>query len=133
MDSYKQHHRQFQAIKHLKFLRLLYLNPCLKLCPTSKLNKNPHSSLCKSLYSNLCNSLYSNLCKNLHRNLHSNLRRNLYSNLCSNLRSSLCSSPDLQTASLISSNSYPFLYKHLISFRRFSIKGDSKTPVVPKV
>src|SRR6266704_713920 len=97
MDSYKQHHRQPQAIKHLKFLRLPYLNPCLKLHPTSKFHKNP------------------------------------YSNLRSNLRSSLRSSPDLQTASLISSNSHPFLYKHSISFRRFSMEGDSKTPVVPKV
>ena len=27
------HHRQPQAIKHLKFLKLLYLNPCYKLRP----------------------------------------------------------------------------------------------------
>ena len=33
-DSYKQ---------HLKFLRLPYLNPCLKLRPASKLNKNLRS------------------------------------------------------------------------------------------
>src|SRR6266550_2951915 len=74
MDSYKQHHRQPQAIKHLKFLRLPYLNPCLKLRPTSKLNKN----------------LHSNLCKNLRRNLHSNLRSNLRSSLCKSLHSNLC-------------------------------------------
>ena len=30
-DSHKQHHRQPQAIKHLKFLKLPYLNPCHKL------------------------------------------------------------------------------------------------------
>src|SRR6266568_1423022 len=87
MDSYKQHHRQPQAIKHLKFLRLLYLNLCLKFYPTSKLNKNLCSNLRSNLRSSLCKSLHSNLCKNL--------CRNLYSNLCSNLRSSLGSSPDL--------------------------------------
>ena len=32
-DSHKQHHRQPQAIKHLKFLKLPYLNPCHKLRP----------------------------------------------------------------------------------------------------
>src|SRR6266702_8596330 len=88
MDSYKQHHRQPQAIKHLKFLRLPYLNPCLKLRPTSKLDKNLRSNLCSNLRSSLCKSLHSNLCKSLHSNLCKNLRRNLYSNL----RSNLCSS-----------------------------------------
>ena len=53
----------------------------------------------------------------LNKNLHSNIRNNL----------------DLQTASLISSNSHPFLHKHSTSFRRFSVKGDSKTPVIPKI
>src|SRR6266568_641743 len=89
MDSYKQHHRQPQAIKHLKFLRLPYLNPCLKLRPTSKLDKNPHSSLRRNLHSSLCKSLHSNLrsnlrsslCKSLHSNLCKNLLRNRHGNL----------------------------------------------------
>jgi len=51
------------------------------------------------------------------KNLYSNLRKNL----CSDLRNNLRNNPDLQTVSLISSNSYLFLYK------------DSKTSVVPKV
>ena len=76
---------------------------------SSKLNKN----LCKNLCSNLC----KNLCKNL------------YSNLCNNL----CNNLDLWIVSLISSNSYLFLYKHLTSFRRFSVEGNFKTPVVFKV
>ena len=54
---------------------------------------------------------------------------NLHKNLCNNLRNNLA----LRTASLISSNSYLFLHKHLTSFRRFSVEGDFKTPIVPKV
>ena len=50
----------------------------------------------------------SNLCKNLYSNLYNNLHNNL----------------DLQTVFLISSNSYLFLYIHLISFRRFSVEGE---------
>ena len=53
----------------------------------------------------------------------SNLHKNLYSNLYNNLHNNL----DLRIVPLISSNSYPFLYIHLTSFRRFSIEGDSKT------
>jgi hypothetical protein len=34
---------------------------------------------------------------------------------------------------LISSNSYPFFYKLLISSRRFSMEEDFKTSIVPKV
>ena len=59
----------------------------------------------------------SNLCKNL--------RSNLYNNLYNNL--------DLQTVSLISSNSYLLLYIHLTSFRKFSIEGDFKTLIIPKI
>ena len=59
----------------------------------------------------------SNLCKNL--------RSDLYNNLCNNL--------DLQIALLISSNSHLFLYIHLTSFRRFSVEGDFKTFIVPKI
>ena len=82
-------------------------------------------------------NLYSNLCKNLHKNLRKNFRSNLYKNLRSNIRSnlrkSLRNNLDLQTVSLISSNSYPFLYKLLISSRRSSVEEDSKTSIVPKV
>ena len=59
----------------------------------------------------------------------SNLRKNLRSDFCNNL----CNNPDLQTAPLISSNSYPFLYIYLTSFRRFSVEEDFKTSAVPKV
>jgi len=55
--------------------------------------------------------------KSDNKNLYNNLRKNLRSNLRNNLRNN----PDLQTVSLISSNSYLFLHK------------DSKTSVVPKV
>ena len=34
---------------------------------------------------------------------------------------------------MINSNSYLFLYIHLISFRRFSIEGDFKILIVPKI
>ena len=61
----------------------------------------------------------------LDKNLSNNLYNNLRSNLCSNLRNSLCNNLDLRTVSLINSNSYLFLYKYLISFRRFSIEEDS--------
>jgi hypothetical protein len=37
------HYRQPQAIKHLKFLKLPYLNPCLKL--RNKLRKNLRSKI----------------------------------------------------------------------------------------
>ena len=57
---------------------------------------------------------------------------NLRSNLCSNLCNNFYNNPNPQTASLISSNIYLFLCKHLISFRRFSVE-DSETPAVPKV
>ena len=59
----------------------------------------------------------------------SNLRKNLRSDLCNNLRNN----PDLQTAPLISSNSYLFLYIYLTSFKRFSVEGDFKTFIVPKI
>ena len=58
---------------------------------------------------------------NLHKNLYSGLYNNLYNNL------------DLQTVLLISSNSYLFLYIYLTNFRKFSIKGDFKTLIVPKI
>ena len=81
------------------------------------------------------NSLRSN--HNLRSNLRSNLCKNICSNICSNFRKSfrksLRNNPDLQTVSLISSNSYPFLYKLLISSRRFSVEEDFKTSIVPKV
>ena len=67
------------------------------------------------------------------KNLRSNLRSNLRINLRSNLRNNLHNNPDLQTAPLISSNSHPFLHKHLTSSRRSSIEEDSKTSAVPKV
>ena len=70
--------------------------------------------------------------KNLRSNLHSNIRSNIRSNLRKSFCKSLCNNLDLQTVSLISSNSHPFLHKHLISFRRFSVK-DFKISVVPKV
>ena len=55
----------------------------------------------------------------------SNLRKNLRSDLRNNLRNNL----DLRIAPLISSNSHPFLYIHLTSFRRFSVEGeDSYSP-----
>jgi hypothetical protein len=78
-------------------------------------------SKCKNLRKNL----RSNLCSNLRSNLRSNLYNNLYNNIYNNL--------DLQIASLISNNSYLFLYKYLINFRRFSIEEDPKTSIVPKV
>ena len=59
----------------------------------------------------------------------SNLRKNLRSDLRNNLRNN----PDLRTAPLISSNSHPFLHIHSTSFRRFSVEGDFKTLIVPKV
>ena len=49
-----------------------------------------------------------------------NLRKNLYSNLYNNLRNN----PDLRTVLLINSNSHPFLYIYLTSFRRFSVEGE---------
>ena len=58
---------------------------------------------------------------------------NLYKNLCSNLYNNLYNNPDLQTALLISSNSYPFLYIYLISLRKFSVEGDFKTLIVSKI
>ena len=55
----------------------------------------------------------------------SNLRKNLHSDLCNNLRNN----PDLWIVPLINSNSYLFLYIHLISFKRFSVEGeDSYSP-----
>ena len=59
----------------------------------------------------------------------SNLRKNLRSDLCNNLHNNL----DLRIVLLISSNSYLFLYIHLTSFKRFSIEGDFKTLIVPKI
>ena len=59
----------------------------------------------------------------------SNLRKNLRSNLYNNLRNNL----DLRTVPLISNNSYLFLYIHLTSFRRFSVEGDFKTFIIPKI
>ena len=59
----------------------------------------------------------NNLCKNLRSNLYNNLRNN----------------PDLQIAPLINSNSHLFLHIHLTSFRRFSVEGDFKTLIIPKI
>ena len=54
---------------------------------------------------------------------------NLRKNLCSDLYNNFCNNLDLQTAPLISSNSYLFLYIYLTSFRRFSVEGeDSYSP-----
>ena len=59
------------------------------------------------------------------------------SNLCKNLRSdfcnNFCNNLDLQTVPLINSNSYSFLYIYLISFKRFSVEGDFKTFIIPKI
>ena len=52
---------------------------------------------------------------------------NLRKNLCSNLYNNLYNNLDLQTAPLISNNSYLFLHIYLTSFRRFSMEGDFKT------
>ena len=60
------------------------------------------------------------------------LTSNLYKNLRSDLRNNLCNNLDLQTALLINSNSYLFLYIYLTSFRRFSVEGDFKTLIIPK-
>src|SRR3984957_13849007 len=66
-DSHKKHHRQPQAIKHLKFLslkflRLPYLNLCLELRPTNTLHKNVRKNLSKNLHHKL--RLYKlRLCK----------------------------------------------------------------------
>ena len=59
----------------------------------------------------------NNLCKNL--------RSDLYNNLYNNL--------DLRTVLLINNNSYLFLYIYLTSFKRFSVEGDFKTLIIPKV
>ena len=59
----------------------------------------------------------------------SNLRKNLCSDLCNNFYNN----PDLRTVLLISSNSHLFLYIYLISFKRFSIEGDFKTLIIPKI
>ena len=58
---------------------------------------------------------------------------NLRKNLCSDLYNNFYNNLDLWIVPLINSNSYLFLYIYLISFRRFSIEGDFKTLIIPKI
>ena len=83
----------------------MYLNPYLKL---------PYLNLCLKLrlYKLRLYKLYLHKLRPLKLRPTSNLRSNLYSNL---------------------RNKPLLLYKHLISFRRSSVEGNSKTSIVPKV
>ena len=87
-----------------------------KTTPTTR-PKRQHAPITPARVYN-ANALPTN---NLHKNLHSNLYNNLRNNL------------DLRTVPLISSNSHLFLYIYSTSFRRFSVEGDFKTLIVPKI